>query len=535
MVMEDTLVKNVSELLLESISNIFLVDIINNFIYEYRFENGVLNNISKKELSSYLDGIKEQIKQEDVKEYMNAISLPKLEENNRLGNSYISFSYKTIDNKCYDANSMIVDFNGNKCILLINRLSKEKNSGENSAKYNSLIETVADSILKVHNVFNMDEKTLSNIDGVKNYIDSVFSNLTNSYPELKKSFKTQALNVSGRSKNTILIVDDDALTRNMIKKIFDDEYKIVMANNGKEAIEYIDSNRKKGAFEQSDHIVSIFLDLTMPVMDGFAVLDYLSDKNYLNKIPVIIISGDYERETKTRVYSYNIADMLEKPFDFEIVRHRISNFINLYKSSNSLNSLINNQNNDLKDIIDAYIKAYYVDYDSSIKSISNYIKILATKVMEDYDEYDLNTIMIDKMADAVMYYDIGFYSVPRSVLLKQGNYTKEDINIIRNYPLFGSKVLDYVLSMTSDEVYKKLAQNICKFARENYDGTGYPNNLSKDNIPVEAQIAAVAITYNNIKNKTDKPEDVILSKSGTIFNPKIVNSFKKVIQEFKNI
>ena len=151
--------------------------------------------------------------------------------------------------------------------------------------------------------------------------------LTKDYPELKKSFNNLAANVSGRSLDTILIVDDDALTRSMIKKIFDqDEYKIVMAANGKEAIDYVEENSKKGIEQTSDHIVGIFLDLTMPVLDGFAVLDYLSERNYLNRIPVIIISGDYEKETKIRVYNYNIADMLEKPFDFDVVKHRIGNF-----------------------------------------------------------------------------------------------------------------------------------------------------------------------------------------------------------------
>ena len=163
-----------------------------------------------------------------------------------------------------------------------------------------------------------------------------------------------------KNKKTFFIVEIVLLLVALffVWKIFDqDEYKIVMAANGKEAIDYVEENSKKGIEQTSDHIVGIFLDLTMPVLDGFAVLDYLSERNYLNRIPVIIISGDYEKETKIRVYNYNIADMLEKPFDFDVVKHRIGNFINLYKSSNSLNDLINNQTESLKEIIDAYIKA----------------------------------------------------------------------------------------------------------------------------------------------------------------------------------
>lgn len=174
------------------------------------------------------------------------------------------------------------------------------------------------------------------------------------------------------------------LTRNMIKRVFDDEYKIVMATNGKEAIEYLESNSNKGITESSDNILGIFLDLTMPVMDGFAVLEYLSKNNYLHRVPVIIISGDYEKETKTRVYNYGIADMLEKPFDFEVVKHRIGKFIGLYKSSNSLTNLISEQSSDLKDLINPFVEIYMYDYKDNINKVSSLMKTLGKRVMIDY-------------------------------------------------------------------------------------------------------------------------------------------------------
>ena len=155
--------------------------------------------------------------------------------------------------------------------------------------------------------------------------------------------------------------------------------------------------------------------------------------------------------------------------------------------------------------------------------------------MDDYDEYELNTSKIEKIKSAVLYYDIGFYSVPRNTLVKNGNYTEEDISFIKNYPLFSEKLLNYVLSKTNDESYKDIAKNICKYYHENYDGTGFPNNLVGDNIPIEAQIAAVAIAYHNIKKINQKPDDYIINKSGSAFNPKIVGSFMKIIDQFNNV
>lgn len=305
-----------------------------------------------------------------------------------------------------------------------------------------------------------------------------------------------------------------------------------MAENGKEALEYLETNSNKGLTESSDNILGIFLDLTMPVMDGFAVLEYLSKNNYLYKIPVIIISGDYEKETKARVYNYGVADMLEKPFDFEVVKHRIGNFINLYKSSNSLNNLISDQSRDLKDLINPFVESYRYDYESNINSVNEYIKKLGTQVMKDFPEYNLDEEKINKMADASMYYDIGFYSIPRTILLKKDSFNESELKKIKNYPIFGEKMLNYVLSLTQDELYKKYAQNITKYYHENYNGSGYPFGLKENQIPLEVRIASVCINYNNLLKKYgNRAFDIIVSKENVSFSPDIISSFKKIKNE----
>ena len=178
--------------------------------------------------------------------------------------------------------SCIINDGQNEIIFSVRQKLEDetKTKESNDSKYNGLVARLADSILKIDNVFNLDEAK-TNIKSVEEYINSVLNGLTSSYPELKRSLNKNAANVSGRVDDCILIVDDDKLMRNMIKKIFADEYKIIMAENGKEAIEYLEANSSKGITESSDNILGIFLDLTMPVMDGFAVLEYLSKNNYL--------------------------------------------------------------------------------------------------------------------------------------------------------------------------------------------------------------------------------------------------------------
>lgn len=111
-------------------------------------------------------------------------------------------------------------------------------------------------------------------------------------------------------KPTILITDDDNITCNLLKKIFIKDYDVITANNGKEAISLLEEN--KG-------VSCIFLDLIMPELDGFSVLAYLEDNNYFNKIPVIIISGNYDKATRDKAYSYGIADMLENLSMFKLL------------------------------------------------------------------------------------------------------------------------------------------------------------------------------------------------------------------------
>lgn len=536
---EQLLNEVIRKLALSKNAEFYVTDVFKDEVTVYAVTSGKVTLSKKEALTSYLENLQSNITPSYLKGFMGAFSIPKLQENEKNGNDKVEFKYQTLDGKWHMISSMLFIVSGVNMIFTINEEIEKNANGfssvQESDNFNNLISNLSDVMLKIYNVFDVEPKRVDDIKKIKEYIDSVMQQLINKYPDLKKGFRKNALNVSGLAYDSILIVDDDLVTRNMIKKVFNDEYKIVMASNGKEAIDYLEANSNKKISESIDNVLGIFLDLTMPVMDGFAVLEYLSRNNYLSKIPVIIISGDYEKETKSRVYSYNIADMLEKPFDFQIVRHRISNFINLYKSSNALGQLISVQGDKLKELIDPFVTAYEYDYKENIRRINEYIKILGKQVSKDNPSYLLTDELINKMADASQYYDIGFYSIPRRILNKKEQLNQDELIKIKEYPLFGSKMIEYVLSLTSDMKYKDYAFNIAKYYHENYDGTGYPSNLLGDKIPIEAQIASVAITYNNLIRKVNDPKDIIISKSGKAFNPNIIDSFSKVSNELLNV
>ncbi len=534
---ENILENALKKIMYDDTLEIFVFDVFEDKVLKYAVVDGAFTNVGEESFADYLESVKTKIGVPYLSGFMNLVSIPKMKESLKNGNGKVEFKYQSLNSKWYRLSSTLINVSDKELIFSVKEeLSQELNSTKESRdfRYDGLIGRLADAILKIDNVFSLDDEKMTNIKNVEEYINSVLSGIINSYPELKKSLNKTAANVSGRCEDAILIIDDDKLMRSMIKKVFkDDVYKLVELANGKEAIEYLSNNSNKGIIESSDNILGIFLDLTMPVMDGFAVLEYLSKNNYLHRIPVIIISGDYEKETKTRVYNYGIADMLEKPFDFEVVKHRIGNFINLYKSSNSLTNLISDQSSELKELINPFVESYMYDYKENINAINNLIKSLGSQLIKDHPEYSFTEEQIQKMADASKYYDIGFYSIPRTILGKKGAFNSSELKKIQNYPLFGSKMLDYVLSLVSDATFKKYADNITRFYHENYNGSGYPSGLKGEEIPLEAQIAAICINYYNYFKKTGlNAKDIIVKKSGIMFNPKIVDSFLKMENQF---
>lgn len=525
----------IKKILLSKETIIYVTDVFKDEIISYKLENNEFNVLNKITFSSYLESTQNIVEQSYLKGYMEMFSIPKIKEEYKNGNDKVKFNYKDLNNKWHTITSVLID-ESSIIVSIVEDMSNNniELKNQNNDKFNSLISSLSDTMLKIYNAFDVKSKGSNDIKNIEEYINAILSSLSNKYPELKKSFKENAIDVSSMAYDTILIVDDDLVTRNIIKKIFNDEYKIVTASNGKEAIDYLESNKNKSRYDSSDNVLGIFLDLTMPVMDGFSVLEYLSRNNYLSLIPVIIISGDYEKETKKRVYSYNIADMLEKPFDFEVVKHRISNFINLYKSSNALSNLITDQNKDLRNLIDPYIKSYEYDYEENIKYINKYIKILLNSLKNMYPQFSLTDEIIEKIVNASKYYDIGISCIPKKILSKSSNFSDEEVEIIRKYPLFSASMNKYILNMISDIKYKEYAINIAQFYHENYNGTGYPNSLKEEQIPLEAQVARLAIMYNSLRKNGD-PKNIIASKSGTVFNPKIVDAFIKVSDAFLNI
>lgn len=527
--------------LLTRFLNAYIIDVISDKAFIYSYVNNCIVNKSNTTYSGFLTDLSNSLSSEDLNNLTANLSIQRLEECFYSGKKSVNLVINR-GGTDYLLDISLVNFNGNKLIMVIENLFDSSmglniNSGnyknKEDIRMQSMIDNVSDSLLKIYNVFNSNRNN-PEVNNIGNYINTILSDITNSYPEFNRSFKENAISVSSMGRPTLLIVDDDMITRNLLKKIFVDQYNIVMATNGEEAIGILEDNSNRNMFESRDNIVGIFLDLVMPKMDGFGVLDYLNRNNYLSKIPVAIISGDYSKETRDRVYGYHIADMLEKPFNTEIIKHRVNNLVNLYKSSNSLNEMILNQYADLKNVIDTIISAYKYDYASNIEMIKRYTLIIGTDIMNNYGEYNLDEARVNLIAEASCYYDIGYYAIPRVIYSKDSNFTKEEADIVKNYPIIGSKIVKYGLKNMGDSAFTEYAYEITRYYHERYDGTGYPEGLRGDAIPISACIVALSALFNNFVRSYSNSEDIrdaICRLSGSKFNPRIIESFKRVFDK----
>lgn len=527
----------IDKLIKDSYEESLVIDVFNDKIYKYAYVNDDIVKLEELSYADYLNKCNSFIYGDDLDKYIESLSI---------GNDTNIVRYKMLDESGnyqeYVNNIIKYKDDGNDLIVVLvakdkdldNIVSNNTNSISNMEnKLKRMVDSIGNAILKIHNVINNG----GSVNNKKECIEAILAGIVNEYPEFNEVINSNMNNLFLQKKSTIMIIDDDKMTCSLIKKIFDKDYDIIIANNGKEAIECLSDN-DNSSFKAN--IACIFLDLLMPVLDGFSVLDYLNDNNYLNKLPVIIISGNYDKETRNRAYSYQIADMLEKPFNVQVVRHRIEKMINLYKSSSSVNNMMVEQHRELKNIANSLIVSYEIDNEKMMKMVKKYTRILAIQVSVDYKEYNINNKIIDKIAESAGYYGIGNYTLPKSVLYKRGMYSEEERSLIKMANINGANIIKYVLTRDNNKIDEKYCYEIVKYYNERYDGNGYPEGLSGNSIPLSTQIASVAIEYSNLINTItpvdyDRVASLIIMESGRKFNPKIVESFKKVMKEFEGI
>lgn len=300
---------------------------------------------------------------------------------------------------------------------------------------------------------------------------------------------------------SILIVDDEEMNREILGQIFQDQYHIIMASNGKEALLQINEHIRE--------IALILLDLVMPVVSGYQVLKVLSAKGIQKKIPIILVTANTDEKVMLSCYDLGAVDFIGKPFNSQVIRRRGLNMIEMYGNRQKLEAIVKKQKRELSekeikleqfqekmiDVMSNIVEFRNLESGQHVKRIKGLTGILAQTCMETYPEYGLTRERIELMVMASAMHDIGKIAISDSILLKPGRLTEDERQVMMSHTTKGCEILK-MLGDVQDESQYNACYDICRHHHERYDGNGYPDGLKGEEISIEAQIVSVADVYD---------------------------------------
>lgn len=343
-------------------------------------------------------------------------------------------------------------------------------------------------------------------------------------------------------KEKILIVDDEKMNRALLKHIFEEQYEVLEAANGEEAIVLMDEN--------AEQLQVVFLDLLMPVMDGFGVLDHMADKSY--HFPVILITAESTAESAEKAYDYGVSDIIYKPFAPRVVMRRTRNLIDLYKSRNEMEKeleertrklieseeKLRNNNEFLINALSSVVEFRSLESGEHIRRVKMFTRIMLKYLVKYFPEYNLSDEDIEMIVRASALHDLGKIAIPDAILLKPGILTESEYEVMKTHSIHGAELLERFKQ--DDSQFYRYCYEICRHHHERYDGGGYPDKLKGEEIPISAQVVSLVDVYDALVSKRIYKEPythelaVQMIKGGECgeFSPKIMECFDLAYADF---
>ena len=356
-------------------------------------------------------------------------------------------------------------------------------------------------------------------------------------------------------RDTILIFEDNSIDRAILVELFRSEYKILEAENGKEGLDLLKNNLPS--------IAIVLLDNIMPVMDGFAVLEYLKEKNILTKIPFIMITGESSAEMERKGYEYGIISYVKKPYHPEVVKQVVQNAVGWFKYKMQLELMVKKQNINMQkqnsvlrqqtkklnhvneiliDSLSNIVEFRNMESKQHIKRIREYSLCLGKSVMKLYPEYELTPEKLIQIGWASSLHDIGKIAIPDSIILKPAKLTKDEFELIKSHTTNGAEIIQHRVRLNDRAIFD-YAYDIARHHHEKYDGNGYPDGLKGDEISIAAQIVSLVDVYDALTSKrvykiayeSDKAYQMILNGHSGVFSPKLLKAFTEVKPRFESL
>lgn len=344
-------------------------------------------------------------------------------------------------------------------------------------------------------------------------------------------------------RDKILIADSNEANREILVELFEEDYKVIEAETGEQVIDIFR--------REHDNLSAVIMDYSYPDMEGTAVLEATNNSDWFDSFPIMVLSEDSSFKAEKSAYKAGAMDFSRKPFDSALVKKRLEKLAELYAAKEKLSSMgsasspasVGNYSADAQILLGRYEKLIELmgnmtefknpESHSHVKRIKGLTKILAEGMAKMYPEYNLDAQTIRDITTASALHDIGKIAIPDTVLLKPGRLTDEEYEYMKSHTLRGVEILDAIEGVW-DEKFDKIVREVVRSHHEKYDGGGYPEGLKGDEIPIGAQIVALADTYDALVNdriyKKAYPKDVAFNKINMgdcgIFPPKILECFK---------
>ena len=342
-----------------------------------------------------------------------------------------------------------------------------------------------------------------------------------------------------QNKSQILLVDDSAMSRMILKEILGGDYSILEAENGQECLEKMQA--------EAGNIALVLLDINMPVMDGFEVLKAMNVNHTIEDIPVIMISSDDSDAAIRRSYELGASDYVTRPFDARIVYRRVTNTIKLYAKQRRLVQMVSDQirarenNTDtLVGVLSHIVEFRNGESGAHVLHIRIITELLLHRLLEISSQYPITAEQQDNIPLASALHDIGKIGIDEKILNKPGKLTPEEYEVIKTQSMLGAEML-HQLENFNEQPLLQTAYEITRWHHERWDGRGYPDGLKGDEIPISAQLVALADVYDALTSERcykkafshEKAVQMILNGECGAFNPLLLQCLTDMQTDLK--
>ena len=341
-------------------------------------------------------------------------------------------------------------------------------------------------------------------------------------------------------RQKILIVDDAKFNRNILKEFLGETYDYLEAENGNQAIQMIGENIG---------IDLMLLDINMPQMNGFEVLEIMKRSQCIAETPVIMISSEDAVDTMRKAYELGITDYITRPFDSVIVKKRVQNTLGLYMNQKHLINVVYDQvyekeenNNIMIRIMSNILGSRNSESREHILHIKTATEMMLRQLVKVTDAYPLTEADIALITTASSLHDIGKIRIPEEILNKPGRLTDEEFKIMKKHSELGAAIIKD-MDFPQDHRLVHTAWEICRWHHERWDGKGYPDGLKGEKIPISAQVVSIVDVYDALISERcykkafehDTAIEMILDGQCGQFNPVLLKCLKELSLQFSKM